>query len=161
MSRITLIGGALLMFGLAGGVILDRSALIKASVCSTEGVSGAMPLTRLPATLAASAAPDADQLRAIIREELASAAARTPNDGRRASQANPAAVNSVSPQEQHQAVLRAESIIQTGQWGDAERSEFRQQLGLMSPEDRERVTQEWIQGMDSGSIKVSTTGPML
>jgi hypothetical protein len=138
MSKITLIGGTLLILGLGSGVILDRSVLIKARVSSTEGVSGDMPLTHLPEILATSTTLDADQVRA-----------------------NPTAVNSVSPQEQHQAALRAEAIIETGQWGDAERSDFRQQLGLMSPEERERVTQKWIQGIESGSIKVSTTGPML
>ena len=161
MSKITVVGGALLIAGLAGGVILDRCALIKANASGTESVGGVMPLTLLPSTPVSAVTLDADQMRAIVREELALAATRTQAVDRRAPQAKPAPVNSASTQEQHQAAVRAEAIIQTGQWGNAERSDFRQQLGLMSPEERERVTQQWIQAMESGSVKVSTTGPML
>jgi hypothetical protein len=160
MSKITFVGTTLLILGLAGGVILDRGVLIDAKVATNGGVGGVAPLTRLPDGPVSAATFDADQMRSIVREELASAAVRQ-SDGGRPPPSNPAPVSSASPQEQHQAAIRAEAIIETGQWGDAERSDFRQLLGSMSPEDRERVTQEWIQAIESGSIKPSTHGPWL
>ncbi len=163
MSKITLVASTLLVIGLAGGVILDRSVLTVRRVPTTaiEGVSGDVPLALSTEASAPLGALDANQLRAIVREELAFAAARSAKDDHRVVAPGSATVVSVSPAEQHEAVSRAEAIIASGQWGNAERSEFRQQLGSMSPEERERVTQQWAQGIDSGTIKVSTTGPML
>jgi hypothetical protein len=163
MSKITLVAGTMLVISLAGGVILDRSVLTMRSVPTTAiaVVGGDMPLTTSSDTLVPSGPLDANQLRAIVREELAFAAARAAKDDHRASVANSAPVVTASPAEQHEAVNRAEAIIASGQWGNTERSEFRQQLGLMSPEERERVTLQWAQGIDGGTIKVSTTGPML
>jgi hypothetical protein len=160
MTKVTLIGSALLLFGVASGMGLDRLLTSDGSASQADSAGGGIaPVAHFAATRQSSVTIDADQIHTIVREELSSALQRT--QGKASSGPSTQVVTTASPQQQREALDSVNTILSAGQWGTIERGNFHRQLALLTPEEAEQAMQQLVQAIDNGSLKVSIHGPML
>jgi hypothetical protein len=132
-------------------------AVVARGVPAASGSTLTMQLSDRPQAVAWPASPDLSALRAMIREELASALA---GKGRPA----PVVAETASPElvaQRRDAQAQISALIAGSVWGDAQRINFRQKLGVLNAEQREQAMQELISGINSGAIKVDDAGPPL
>ena len=133
---------------------------VAGGVPAAAGTPVAMRLTDRPNALAPPATPDLSALRAMIREELASALAAKGGAGQPV--APPAQQPPPSPElvgQRRDAQAQISALIAGGVWGNEQRINFRQKLGALDAQQREEVMQQLFSGINSGAIKVD--GPPL
>ena len=169
MVKTVLAGSVLVALGLVAGAGLDR-ILASDSPAGRSGTqvnaSGSPPLAHLQPANASSSSVDVSQLRAIVREELATAltAALATSDGNGRSVPVSAAMQAsmpvvaTSPQQQQEAMQAANDIVAGGQWGVDERMNFHQHLAMLDPAQVEQAMQNLVKAIDSGALKMSPDG---
>jgi hypothetical protein len=165
MHRFVLIG-VTLAIGIGMGTLLDRN-LLNSRESVADGADGDIPSAPLQGTLSlpgstgtSAVTLDIEPLRAMVREELALASAKTQGrpDGR--SVAAPSAqINEATAELRRDSLQAVDTMISSGQWGDEERNAFHQKLAVLDPQQREQAMQQLVQALNSGSLKVSTVGP--
>jgi hypothetical protein len=112
-----------------------------------------MRLTDRPDAVALPATPDLSALRAMIREELSSALAAKGGAGQ------PVATPAQPPPSQELVAQRRDAqaqinaLIAGGVWGDEQRINFRQKLGVLDAGQREEAMHQLFAGINSGAIK--------
>jgi hypothetical protein len=146
---------------------MSRSVILVA--CATCGLIGAaagwrlhpaddlptVPQTSAPRTAQAAApAFDWERLREIVRAEVTATDAThsQPEQPKLAAANEPAR----SPEVQQTAREAVRAIIDSGQWRDADRRQFRESLTQLSADERDALTREVVLGMNNGTIQVLT-----
>jgi hypothetical protein len=146
---------------------MSRSVILVA--CATCGLIGAaagwrlhpaddlptIPQTSAPTTAqAATPACDWERLREIVRTEVAA----TDQTLTQPEQPKLAVVNEPvrPPEAQQTARNTVRAIIDSGQWRDVDRRQFRESLTQLSADERDALTREVVLGMNNGTIQVLT-----
>jgi hypothetical protein len=117
-----------------------------------------MRLTDRPEAVALPATPELSALRAMIREELASALAAKGGADQPVAIAQPPPSPELVAQ-RRDAQTQINALVAGGVWGNEQRINFRQKLGVLDAEQREEAMQQLFSGINSGAIKVD--GPPL
>lgn len=126
---------------------------------AAAGTPVTMRLTDRPYAVALPATPDLSVFRAIIREELASALAA--KGSARQPVATPAQLPP-SPEivaQRRDAQAQINALIAGGVWGQEQRINFREKLGVLDAGQREEAMKQLFSGINSGAIKIE--GPPL
>jgi hypothetical protein len=165
MSKVILIGVSLAV-GIGLGTFLDRSLLKTppSSVSIEAGADGIAPSAPLQVAVQASGNSvvlDLEPMRAMMREELAAALAKSQRNGSAQQASAQVSVSAATPQQQREALQAADTLINSGHWGNEERNAFHQRLALLDPQQREQAMQQLVQALNNGSLKASTTGSPL
>ena len=104
---------------------------------------------------------DLAQLHAAIREELAAASRSQASNMQAAAAAKenvPATPELVA--QRREALQDIQGMIATGKWGNTERVEFQQRLGVLDPEQARQVLQQVVTGLNNGTIHALTKVPL-
>ncbi|MBS0416518.1 MAG: hypothetical protein JSR66_02310 [Proteobacteria bacterium] len=111
-------------------------------------------------------APDKDidvaAIKAIVRDELASALGRPSQVGALTQPASPR--QPVSPQilaQQREAAETIDALIAGGIWGEEQRRAFHQKLLMLDSQQRRHALKQLMTGINSGAIHVTVSGPPL
>ena len=131
---------------------------VAGGVLAAAGTSVTMRLTDRPEAVALPATPELSALRAMIREELASALAAKGGAGQPVAIAQPPPSPELVAQ-RRDAQTQINALVAGGVWGNEQRINFRQKLGVLDAEQREEAMQQLFSGINSGAIKVD--GPPL
>lgn len=102
---------------------------------------------------------EADDLRAIVREEIV-AAMQSNRASESAAIANPETA-AVDTHVRQDAIAAVDAIIASGQWRDEDRSLFRQSMAKLPDADRDALMRKIVLGMNNGTIEVLTQGSPL
>jgi hypothetical protein len=166
MSKAVLISVSLAI-GIGLGTFIGRNLLStpqnSASLeASADGVSPSAPVQATLADSGAAVTLDIEPIRAMLREELNAALARSQGSQADAqAQLQPAPASTLSVQQQRDTLQAVEGLVSGGHWGDEERNDFHQKLAQLDPQQREQAMQQLVQAINNGSLKVSTNGPPL
>jgi hypothetical protein len=163
MSRMVL--ACVLSLGIGTGVGMGVAwELHPAAPPSDSGSSGAAParlgFLQSQQLVPASTGIDRAELRAMLREELATVLAG------KGANANPVptATGAAKPPSQELVTQRREAVetidgmIASGVWGEEQRASFREKVGVLDPVQRERALQELITGINAGTIRMGIAG---
>lgn len=126
---------------------------------AAAGTPVTMQLTDRPDAVALPATPDLSVFRAMFREELASALAA--KGSARQPVVTPAELPP-SPEivaQRRDAQAQINALIAGGVWGQEQRINFRQKLGVLDAGQREEAMKQLFSGINSGAIKIE--GPPL
>ncbi len=167
MTKTILTVSVTLAIGLSLGACLNR-------VLSNDDPTAVPTARSLPAFVAerpaaaaaATSTPDSEQMRAVIREELAAALPKQDGRGRSwtaGSQSAPQATQAtkLTPEQSREVMQEANAILTNGQWGIVERARFHDKLGMLDPVQAEQEMQQLVKAIDNGSIPLVDGHPML
>lgn len=102
---------------------------------------------------------DIEQVRAVLREELATLAKQRPAQAAPAIAQQPASAELVA--KRRVAAEEIDSMIRGGTWGNEQRAAFHQRIGMLDPEQGARALREVTIALNNGTLDVSTNGPPL
>jgi anti-sigma28 factor (negative regulator of flagellin synthesis) len=166
MNKVVLMSVSLAI-GIGLGTFIDRNLLSTPKASLEASADGSSPSAPIQATLADSGAAvtlDVEPIRAMLREELNAALARSqaaPGSAQTQQLSVSAPASTLSVQQQHDTLQAVEGLVSGGHWGDEERNDFHQKLAQLDPQQREQAMQQLVQAINNGSLKVSTNGPPL
>lgn len=106
------------------------------------------------------AAIDVQAMRAMFREELASAVA-TITHAVPVAMPVPKPLSSEQVAQQTEAAATVDGLISGGVWGEEQRVTFRQEFPMLSSEKRQQALQQLMTGINSGAIHVTVEGSPL
>jgi hypothetical protein len=161
MARLWLVGTACVLAGAGMGWAFHGAG------SGAVDESGDQPRARVAQLVlpqpqpAASSEIDLAQLRAVVREELAasrSQGAATQSAGPAAKQNAPASPELVA--QRREAMQDIQTMIASGQWGNAERVQFQQKLSMLDPDQARQALQQVLIGLNNGSIQTETKMPL-
>lgn len=152
--RFVQLAGALALVALGG--VAGYTVRVPAAAPPPKPVATAAVAPR-PLSVVAAAGPSADELRAIVREELAATRADSPAD-ERAAQPPPseAALRAVADAERH-----LDGAVVAGVWHDGDRATFRALLAEVPEAERGRLIARLAQSINEGKIHFETSGSPL
>jgi hypothetical protein len=168
MSKVSFMYGVSLSLGLVvAGASVDRF-LLNGSPPNVTAKSSAGAIAPAPVQATPGPGTEIAQVRAVIREELASAL-RTTHQSGSASVANASGASAsgaaerpaVTPERQQEAWQTANALISSGQWGEIERIRFHQSLLFLPPAQAHDVMLRAQHAVADGSLSVQTQGPPL
>lgn len=102
---------------------------------------------------------DIEQVRAVLREELAALAKNRPGQATPVLAQQPATPELVA--KRRVAAEEIETMIRGGSWGNEQRMAFHQRIGMLDPEQGARMLREVTIALNNGTLQVSTNGPPL
>jgi hypothetical protein len=167
MSKSTLFCCTAVAVGIVLGAGIDRvvGSDDSATAVSSSATSATVQPLKLVMATAPAASIDTNQMRAMMREELAAALAKQGSVHGAETVSRPvpeaAPVTRELQEQRSQAMQTANEIISNGQWGEEERAAFHRQLAKLDPVQFEQEMQQLAKGIDSGAISVNTPGLIL
>src|SRR5262245_11271836 len=165
MNKVALFGGITL--GLIAG--LGWSMYGKQHTAATSGARTSLLATfqsHSPDIVQISAgAADIAQIRAVVREELASALATLKNPapsqtGKAAAAPEPPPTPELLAQ-RREALATIDNLLAGGDWGNEERALFHSKMALLDPDQAAQALHEVVVGLNIGTIHAHTDGPAL
>lgn len=102
---------------------------------------------------------DIEQVRAVLREELAVLAKNGAGRPAPAVVQQPATPELVA--KRRVAAEEIETMIRGGSWGNEQRMAFHQRIGMLDAEQGARLLREVTIALNNGTLQVSTNGPPL
>jgi hypothetical protein len=117
------------------------------------------PSMTRPAFASAASTFDIEQVRAVLREELAALAKHGPGQPAPAVVQQPATPELVA--KRRVAAEEIETMIRGGNWGNEQRMAFHQRIGMLDAEQGARLLREVTIALNNGTLQVSTNGPPL
>lgn len=159
MSTVSFMCGVSVSLGLVvAGASVDRVLL-------SDSTSNMTATSRAGATALRTDAGGGEfaQVRAVVREELASALRTSQwSDSVSVVSASGAGERTtVTPERQQQALQTANALIASGQWGDIERIRFHQSLLFLPPAQAHDVMLRAERAIADGSLSVQTQDPAM
>jgi hypothetical protein len=125
-----------------------------------SGFMVAQPSASRPAYASSMPAIDIEQVRAMLREELATL-------GKNGASTSPAPLlvkAAPTPElvaKQRVAAEEIETMIRGGTWGNEQRTAFHQRIGMLDAEQGARLLREVTMAISNGTLQMSTNGPPL
>jgi septal ring-binding cell division protein DamX len=151
MYKIIVVCAVSLSVGLSAGWALHSTA---PSSVPSVGAQPVTPAAGAPVAPLASASVDMSTMRAMLREELAGAAAdkRSEAEPASAQPANPASVQTLARRDE--AAQAIDGMLAKSVWDANQRRSFEQTLMLLDPNQREHALQQLATGINSGAIRI-------
>jgi hypothetical protein len=167
MTKTILTVSVTLAIGLSLGACLNR--VLSNDDPTVVPIARSLPAleaARPAAVAVASGNSDSEQVRAVIREELAAALAKQDGHGRSwtaGSQSAPQATQTtkLTPEQSREVMQEANAIITNGQWGIVERARFHEKLAMLDPVQAEQEMQQLVKAIDNGSVPLVDGHPIL
>jgi hypothetical protein len=122
------------------------------------GMPAAQPSVSRPVLGSSASTLDIEQVRAVLREELAVLAKAG------AGHPAPAVLQPATPElvaRRQVAAEEIETMIRGGHWGNEQRTAFHQRIGLLDAEQGARLLREVTIALNNGTLQMSTNGPPL
>jgi len=123
------------------------------------GTPATQPGTSRPVFVNPGSTLDIEQIRVVLREELAVLARNGAGQPRAAVIQPPATPELVAKRQA--AAEEIETMIRGGNWGNEQRTAFHQRIGLLDAEQGARLLREVTIALNDGTLQMSTNGPPL